>query len=110
MHARAAVAAARIRPKLWCRRTLLALVEAARRGRRFGLAGSQLCGEYQALDRAAHGPATGQERSIASHMALVHLRVMPSGDVLARILGIAAKDVVTLDLLGPEELYGLVVL
>jgi hypothetical protein len=43
-------------------------------------------------------------------MALVHLRVMPSGDVLARILGIAAKDVVALDLLGPEELYGLVVL
>ena len=55
-------------------------------------------------------PQPAKERSIASHMALVHLRVMPSGDVLARILGIAAKDVVTLDLLGPEELYGLVVL
>jgi hypothetical protein len=41
-----------------------------------------------------------QERSVASHVALVHLWVMPSGDVLARILGVAAKDVVALDLLG----------
>jgi hypothetical protein len=31
-------------------------------------------------------------------MAFVHLWVMPSRDVLARIIGITAKDVVTLDL------------
>jgi len=58
MHAIAAVAAARIRPKLRCRRTQLALVKATRRGRRLGLAGSPLCGQYRALDRAARGPAT----------------------------------------------------
>jgi len=39
-------------------------------------------------------------RSVAPHVALIHLRVMSGGDVLARILSIAAKDVVALDLLG----------
>ena len=40
-------------------------------------------------------------------MAPVHLWVMPGGDVLARILGIAAKDVVALDLLRLQELHAL---
>jgi hypothetical protein len=43
-------------------------------------------------------------------MAPIHLGVMPGRDVLARILGVSAKDVVSLDLLGLEELHRLVML
>jgi hypothetical protein len=38
-------------------------------------------------------------------MAPIHLRVMPSGDVFTWILGISAKNVVSLDLLGFEEMH-----
>jgi hypothetical protein len=40
-------------------------------------------------------------------VALEHLRVVPGGDVLGWVLGIASKFVAALDLLGLEELHGL---
>jgi hypothetical protein len=40
-------------------------------------------------------------------VALEHLRVVPGGDVLGWVLGIATKFVVALDLLGLEKLHGL---
>jgi hypothetical protein len=49
-------------------------------------------------------------RSVTSHVTFVHLRGMPGGDVLARIIGIAAKDAVALDLFRLEKLHSLVVL
>jgi hypothetical protein len=57
-----------------------------------------------------HGQGIGWLRSVTAHMAFVHLWVMPSRDALARIIGITAKDVVTLDLLRFEKLHSLVVL
>ena len=52
----------------------------------------------------------GHSPSLASHVSLVHLRVVPGGDVLARILGIASKNVVAFDLLRLQKLHSLVML
>ena len=49
-------------------------------------------------------------RSVAPHVTTIHFRVVPGGYVLARILGVSAKYVVSLDLFWLEELYSLVVL
>ena len=47
------------------------------------------------------------EQSTASHVSPVHLGVMTSWNVLTGIVGIAAKDVVPLDLFWFEELHSL---
>jgi hypothetical protein len=49
-------------------------------------------------------PSIGQNRSVAPHVTLVHIWIVPSRNVLARIFGVSAKNVVTLDLLGLEVL------
>ena len=48
--------------------------------------------------------------SVTSHVTFIQLRVVPGGDVFARIIRIAAKNVVALDLLWCEKQHSLVVL
>ena len=62
------------------------------------------------FDVYTHLDCNGQDQSAALHLSPVHLGVMTSVNVFTRIVDMAAKDVVLLDLFWFEELHSLVLL
>jgi hypothetical protein len=71
---------------------------------------STIAGDTQMFCDSVGNSQSMVEQSTAPHVSPVHLGVMTSWNVLTRIVGIAAKDVVPLDLLWFEELHSLEVL